>query len=53
MKKKFLTIFLLNILIFIGVILVALYFRPYQLSIAAIMKDEKPYLKEWIEYHRL
>jgi len=27
--------------------------KPYYLSIAAIMKNEKPYLKEWIEYHRL
>ncbi|MBP3687596.1 MAG: glycosyltransferase family 92 protein [Alphaproteobacteria bacterium] len=28
--------------------------RPaYFLSVAAIMKNEKPYLKEWLEYHRL
>ena len=27
--------------------------KPHYLSIAAIMKNEKPYLKEWIEYHRL
>jgi hypothetical protein len=26
---------------------------PHQLGIAAIMKNEAPYLKEWIEYHRL
>lgn len=25
----------------------------YQLSIVAIFQDEAPYLKEWIEYHRL
>ncbi len=25
--------------------------KPYYLSIAAIMKNEKPYLKEWMEYH--
>lgn len=27
--------------------------KPYKLSIAAIMKNEKPYLKEWLEYHLL
>lgn len=27
--------------------------KPYFLSIAAIMKNEKPYLKEWLEYHLL
>ena len=27
--------------------------HKYYLSVAAIMKNEKPYLKEWIEYHRL
>ena len=25
----------------------------HTLSIAAIMKNEKPYLKEWLEYHQL
>ncbi|MCM1324602.1 MAG: glycosyltransferase family 92 protein [Acetobacter sp.] len=25
--------------------------KPYYLSVAAIMKNEKPYLKEWLEYH--
>src|ERR1700733_13535401 len=25
----------------------------YQLAICAIFRDEAPYLKEWIEYHRL
>lgn len=27
--------------------------KSYNLSIAAIMKNEKPYLKEWLEYHLL
>ena len=27
--------------------------QKYYLSVAAIMKNEKPYLKEWIEYHLL
>ena len=27
--------------------------KPYYLSVVAIMKNEKPYLKEWIEYHLL
>lgn len=27
--------------------------KKYTLSIAAIFKDEAPYFKEWIEYHRL
>ncbi len=27
--------------------------KPYYLSIGAIMKNEKPYLKEWLEYHIL
>ncbi len=27
--------------------------KKYFLSIVAIMKNEKPYLKEWIEYHRV
>ena len=27
--------------------------EKYFLSVAAIMKNEKPYLKEWLEYHRL
>jgi hypothetical protein len=26
---------------------------PYELAVAAIMKNEAPYLKEWIEYHRM
>jgi hypothetical protein len=25
---------------------------PYELAIAAIMKNEAPYIKEWIEFHR-
>lgn len=42
--------------IIFGVLATAYYFNTapqYYLSIAAIMKNEKPYLKEWIEYHRL
>ncbi len=27
--------------------------HKYKLSITAIMKNEKPYLKEWLEYHKL
>lgn len=27
--------------------------KKYFLGVAAIMKNEKPYLKEWLEYHRL
>lgn len=27
--------------------------RFYELAIAAIFRDEAPYLKEWIEYHRM
>ena len=27
--------------------------KKYTLSVAAIFKDEAPYFKEWIEYHRL
>ena len=26
---------------------------PYKLSVVAIMKNEGPYLREWIEYHKL
>src|SRR4051794_35476653 len=26
---------------------------PYQLAIGAIFRDEAPYLKEWIEFHKL
>lgn len=26
---------------------------PYKLAIASVFKDEAPYLKEWIEYHKL
>ena len=29
------------------------YKRKYDVSICAIFKDEAPYLKEWIEYHKL
>lgn len=27
--------------------------KPYTLSVCAIFKNEAPYLKEWIEYHKL
>src|SRR5579883_479648 len=27
--------------------------KKYNLSIVAIFRNEKPYLREWIEYHRL
>ena len=27
--------------------------KKYFLGVAAIIKNEKPYLKEWLEYHRL
>ena len=53
MNKKILLIFFINIFIFIGGVSLAFYSKPYDLSIVAIMKNEKPYLKEWIEYHRL
>ena len=49
--------------LFIGIILLVglggyagykeLYSYKYKLSITAIMKNEKPYLKEWLEYHIL
>ena len=52
MKKK-----MVAVLLFIAFVAVCrdLYKKEtqYTLSIAAIMKNEKPYLKEWIEYHRL
>lgn len=52
MKKKIIAIFLT---ILVGISGWKLYVSEpqYKLSIAAIMKNEKPYLKEWIEYHRL
>lgn len=52
MKKKIIVIILT---VLIGISGWKLYYNKtrYVLSIAAIMKNEKPYLKEWIEYHRL
>ena len=48
MPKKFLILFLLFCCSF------KLYAeKKYYLSICAIFKNEAPYLKEWIEYHRL
>ena len=47
---------ILGILFFLGGLWggwLVIHQKPYYLSIAAIMKNEKPYLKEWIEYHRL
>lgn len=29
------------------------YKYPYELAVVAIMKNEGPYLREWIEYHRI
>lgn len=52
MKKKIITVILSIIFVISGWVLYIN--KPqYTLSIAAIMKNEKPYLKEWIEYHRL
>lgn len=42
---KFLAFFLLSSLILSG--------EQYSLSICAIFQDEAPYLKEWLEFHRL
>lgn len=52
MKKKIIAVLLL---IVFATVCWSLYKKEtqYTLSIAAIMKNEKPYLKEWIEYHRL
>ena len=57
MKKSWLK-YLLFCFLFLGTILVAISYqnhakKPYYLSVVAIMKNEKPYLKEWIEYHLL
>jgi len=52
MNKKF-WISTLSIAICLCSIAIYQFYKPYNLSIAAIMKNEKPYLKEWIEYHRL
>ena len=52
MKKKLLAIGLVALAI-LGSGWYCIYQKPYVLSVAAIMKNEKPYLKEWIEYHLL
>lgn len=44
-------LFLLILSIFSSICCVADY--KYELSISAIFKDDAPYLKEWIEFHRL
>lgn len=51
--KKYISIFAL---LLISLVLAVVHHsmlsqKKYYLSIAAIMKNEKPYLKEWIEYH--
>lgn len=52
MKRKWIIVGLMLVLcLFTGIY--RHYKAPYFLSIAAIMKNEKPYLKEWIEYHLL
>jgi hypothetical protein len=54
MKKSAIGI---NVSLFICMILGSVCFlmqsKSYFLSIAAIIKNEKPYLKEWLEYHRM
>ncbi len=54
MKKLSLYI---GIMLLVGIVGYAgykeLYPYKYKLSITAIMKNEKPYLKEWLEYHIL
>ena len=37
----------------IWILLLASPLLAYELSVAAIFRDEAPYFKEWIEYHRL
>ncbi len=53
MKKKRIIIIVILILAVSASIVFLRRRSQYFLSIAAIMKDEKPYLKEWIEYHRM
>lgn len=43
---------LLNFMIFLITVPLVI-FANYDLSICAIFKDEAPYLKEWIEFHKL
>ena len=53
MKKKRIIVIAVLIFAIAAGILFRICGARHFLSIAAIMKDEKPYLKEWIEYHRL
>lgn len=50
MKKIFQAIVLILIIV-IATIVLCIQQKTYYLSIGAIMKNEKPYLKEWLEYH--
>ena len=50
-KKWIVTSVILGLCLLTGI--VKHYKSPYFLSVAAIMKNEKPYLKEWLEYHML
>jgi glycosyltransferase involved in cell wall biosynthesis len=42
-----------HIIVFINFLLNDKKHFKYELSIAAIVKDEAPYIQEWIEYHRI
>lgn len=53
MKKTFLAVLLIIALSVGGYLFYPRKSTPYYLSVAAIMKNEKPYLKEWLEYHLL
>lgn len=53
MKKTFLAVLLIIVLSVGGYLFYPKHSTPYYLSVAAIMKNEKPYLKEWLEYHLL
>ncbi|MBR5154837.1 MAG: glycosyltransferase family 92 protein [Alphaproteobacteria bacterium] len=51
--KKYITLF---ILLLLSVVIASIHHtklsqKKYYLSVVAIMKNEKPYLKEWLEYH--
>lgn len=48
--KKIIGVFVIVLTIVIGYVY-QLDKKTYYLSVAAIMKNEKPYLKEWLEYH--
>lgn len=54
MKKKFyIALFIIILGATYGGYSYYAHHKTYNLSIVAIMKNEKPYLKEWIEYHLL